>query len=129
MKILKITGQRARQAACEAVMGAPDGWMVRISLPTRSLDQNALLHALLTEISDSVEWAGQFRDVETWKRLLTCAWMRATGQSAEMLPAIDGHGFDVLYRRTSQLDVAEMRDLIEYVQAWHVTQKAETVAA
>ena len=100
---------------------------MRLSLPTRSLAQNALLHALLTDISVSTPWAGELRDVETWKRLLTCAWMRATGQGALMLPAIDGHGFDVLYRRTSQLDVAEMTELIEYIQAWHVTQEMETV--
>ena len=129
VKLLKITGPAARKAACEAVMSAPDGWMVRVSLPTRSLEQNALLHALLSEISESTPWAGQLRDLETWKRLLTCAWMRATGQGVEMLPALDGHGFDVLYRRTSQLDVAEMTELIEYVQCWHVTQQADKAAA
>ena len=127
MKILTLNNPLSRQAACRAIAEAPEGYVMRLSLPTRSLAQNALLHALLTDISASTPWAGELRDVETWKRLLTCAWMRATGQGALMLPAIDGHGFDVLYRRTSQLDVAEMTELIEYIQAWHVTQEMETV--
>jgi len=85
---------------------------------TRSLDQNAKLHALLGEIAAQVEWAGQKRDAETWKRLLTAAWMRTQGNAPEMLPAVDGHGFEVLYRRTSQLSVAECSELLEFVMAW-----------
>jgi hypothetical protein len=39
-----------------------------------------------------------------------------------MLPAIDGHGVDLVFRRTSQLTNAECNELIEYVQAWAVDQ-------
>lgn len=79
-----------------------------------------MLHAILHDIAAQKDWAGERRDVETWKRLMVCAWMRATGRSAEMLPALDGHGFDVLYHRTSRLGKSEMSELIEYVQAWAV---------
>ena len=89
---------------------------------TRSLAENAMLHALLTEISNKVEWAGKKRDAETWKRLLTAAWCRARGEHVEMLPALDGHGVDIVFRRTSQLTVSECAELIEYVQAWAVDQ-------
>lgn len=85
---------------------------------TRSADQNARLHALLGEISEQIEWAGAKRDIETWKRLLTAAWGRVQGEQPTILPALDGHGFDVLYRRTSQLTVSECSDLMEFVQAW-----------
>jgi len=84
----------------------------------RSLAENAMLHALLTEISRKVEWAGKKRDPETWKRLLTAAWCRARGEHVEMLPALDGHGVDIVFRRTSQLTRSECAELIEYVLAW-----------
>lgn len=84
----------------------------------RNLDQNALLHAALSEIAERVEWAGQKRDSETWKRLCTAAWLRTRGESVEVLPAIDGHGIDVVFRRTSKLTKPEMSDLIEYVSAF-----------
>lgn len=84
----------------------------------RSDAQNRLLHACLSEISKQVEWAGCKRDVETWKRLLTAAWLRARGEPIEMLPALDGHGVDIVFRRTSQLTKAECAELSEFVMAW-----------
>lgn len=84
----------------------------------RSDAQNALLHAVLTEIAKTREWAGSKRDVETWKRLLTAAWLRARGESVEVLPALDGHGIDVVFRRTSSLTKAECGELVEFIEAW-----------
>ena len=84
----------------------------------RSDAQNRLLHACLSEISKQVEWAGCKRDVDTWKRLLTAAWLRARGEPIEMLPALDGHGVDIVFRRTSQLTKAECAELSEFVTAW-----------
>ena len=84
----------------------------------RSDAQNRLLHACLSEISKQMEWAGAKRDVDTWKRLLTAAWLRARGEPIEMLPALDGHGVDIVFRRTSQLTKAECAELSEFVMAW-----------
>lgn len=114
----KITGDIARDAICRRIMHAPLGQMVRISEPSRSLEQNALLHAELQEISQKLKWAGGFRSVDDWKRLLTAAWMRATDRKVVLLPAVDGEGFDVLYQRTSTLTKTEMVDLVAYIQAW-----------
>lgn len=102
------------------------GWLVagdqRLTLEIRpekrSDAQNRLLHACLGEISKQVEWAGAKRDVDTWKRLLTAAWLRARGEPIEMLPAVDGHGVDIVFRRTSQLTKAECAELSEFVMAW-----------
>lgn len=87
---------------------------------TRSIKQNALLHAVLGDISKQLEWAGKKRDVETWKRLLVAAWLRARGESLEMLPAVDGHGVDIVFRRTSELTRAECSELTEYIMAWAI---------
>ena len=92
--------------------------VVEIRPETRSTAQNARLHAMLGDIARQVEWAGKKRDTDTWKRLLTAAWLRARGESVELLPAIDGHGVDVVFRRTSKLTRAECSELCEYVMAW-----------
>ena len=91
----------------------------------RSNDQNALLHALLSEIAAKVEWAGARRDVETWKRLCTAAWLRARGESLEVLPALDGKGIDVVYAPTSKLTKAELSELVEFVSAWAIEHGVE----
>lgn len=85
---------------------------------TRSSAENRMLHALIGEISRQKEWAGAKRDIECWKRLLTAAWCRTRGESVEILPALDGHGVDIVPARTSKLTKAECSDLIGYVQAW-----------
>lgn len=88
---------------------------------TRSHEQNALLHAILTEIAATREWAGQKRDAEVWKRLLTAAWLRARGEGVEVLPALDGYGVDIVFRRTSKLTTAECTELIEFIEAWRAS--------
>lgn len=110
----------ARNNAKIAIDEAPEGYQVKIEPITRSLAQNAKLHALLSYIASILEWAGSKRDVETWKRLLTAAWLRARNEPIEMLPSLDGHGVDIVFRRTSELTVNEMIELIEYIQSWAV---------
>jgi len=91
---------------------------ISVSEATRSSEQNAKLHATLNEIARQAKWAGQKWDAEVWKRLLTAAWMRTRGEQLVMLPALDGHGVDIVFRRTSSLSKAECSDLLEYVIAW-----------
>lgn len=119
-KVFRLVHQAARENAIRAVSEAPEGYAVEVKPVTRSLEQNAKLHAMLTDIARKLEWAGAYRDVEVWKRLLTAAWLRARGEPIEMLPALDGHGVDIVFRRTSELTVPEMIELIEYIQAWAI---------
>lgn len=58
-------------------------------------------------------------------RLLTAAWCRATGEPVTILPALDGHGVDLVPRRTSKLTKAECCELIEYITAWAVEHDVE----
>ena len=84
----------------------------------RSDAQNRMLHSMLGDIADQVEWAGAKRDIDTWKRLLTASWLRARGEHVEMLPALDGKGIDIVFRRTSHLTKAECAELCEFIMAW-----------
>lgn len=118
----------ARRRALQAVAEAPSGYVVDVREPTRSGDQNAALHARLTEIAARCEWVGKRHDLETWKRLLTAAWCRATGQAVTILPALDGQGVDIVFRRTSSLTKRECSDLLEYVNAWAAENCPEETA-
>lgn len=86
------------------------GWPVAVTVEpaksTRSVEQNAKLHAMLHDISRQKQWAGKWLDIEDWKRLMVAAWCRVNKESAILMPAIDGQGFDVIYRRTSKLSVS-----------------------
>ena len=102
----------------KALLIAGHRLILEVKPASRSQKQNRLLHAMLNEIAKQAEWAGSKRDIEVWKRLLTAAWCRARGESIEILPALDGHGIDVVFRRTSQLSRAECAELCDFIFAW-----------
>ena len=116
--------QQAHQVLREAAewlkprMLAGHQYALMIGEPPRSSEQNRLLHALLTDIARQVEWAGKKRHVDTWRRLVTAAWLRAEHEQVEMLPAIDGHGVDIIFERTSRMTRAQLSSLIDYVTMW-----------
>lgn len=119
----------ARRRAVAAVAEAPAGWVVEVRPPKRTGEQNALLHALLSEVADRCEWVGRRWDRDTWKRLLTGAWTRANKEPVVMLPALDGQGVEIVFRRTSTLSKRECADLIEFIQAWAAENMQDKVPA
>lgn len=90
---------------------------ISIDSVTRNHEQNAKLHAMLSDISMQAVHAGSKWDLTIWKRLLMYAWLRDTGERAQMIPSLDGSGFDVIYERTSKLTVKQMAEFIEFVYA------------
>jgi hypothetical protein len=116
--VLQPEPHPSRKLAKAQIDLAPDGYHCVISEPSRTLPENSLLHALIGEVARKIEWAGKKRDAETWKRLLVAAWCRVHGESVEVLPALDGHGVDIVPARTSKLTKKECADLIEYIYAW-----------
>jgi hypothetical protein len=117
-RLFILAHAKARQGAKDCIDQLPEGWRVECSPPRRGADINAALHAMLGEIAAAVPWAGKRRSIEVWKRLLVAAWTRAVGEQVEFLPALDGHGVDIVFRRTSAMTQAEMRDLLAFVEAW-----------
>lgn len=88
---------------------------VTIKEMDRSASQNRALHAALSDIAAQVEHGGKKWDVTIWKRLCTAAWLREEGEQALLIPAIDGHGFDVVFTRTSKLTVKQCASLLDWV--------------
>lgn len=95
------------------------------SLRERSTVKNAHLHAILGAIAKQKQWSGKWLDIEAWKRLMVAAYERANGRPAEFYPAIDGQGFDVVYRRTSRMAQDEIRELIYFAESWALEHGVE----
>jgi NinB protein len=93
-------------------------FVLSLRLETRSSAQNRLLHSRLSDVAKQVPWAGKRRSAETWKRLAMAAWLRARGEHVEILPALDGHGVDIVFERTSNLNRAECAELSDWILAW-----------
>ena len=108
----------SRSLAAGAVMGAPDGYVCKIEPPTRSLEQNALLHAALSDISSQVAWAGKKFDLEIWKRLCVAAWLREQNEKPLLIPSLDNIGVDIIYEKTSKLTTTQCSSLVEWCFAF-----------
>jgi hypothetical protein len=127
--ILRPENARQRMAAAwaHACEYLELGQAVRVEVsecrPTRSLDQNAMLHAICGDIAKQREWAGQKIDTEGWKRLLVDAWARHEGKSpGRVVPSLDGQSVVNLGIQTRSMRVGDMADLITFAQAWATEQ-------
>lgn len=109
--------KEARQRALQAVQEAPDGLVITISEPTRSLEQNAALWPILQAFSDQLEWPvnGSMTKLAPgeWKDVLSSAFKRETVRVAM---GLDG-GMVMLGSRTSKFSVREMSDFLEFLHA------------
>lgn len=78
----------------------------------RSLDQNAALWAMLSDVSDQVEWYGNQLKPEEWKHVFTAALKRY-----KVVPGLDG-GFVAVGMSTSAMSKREFSELLELIQAF-----------
>lgn len=104
-----------RVKVAKIVAALPKFSRVEIKGPARTLDQNSKLWAMLTDLSEQAEWAGKKRSTGDWKDLMTAAVKVAAG--LEAVPGLEG-GLMILGLHTSDLDVAEMADVITYMLKW-----------
>lgn len=111
-----LSGAVRRQQAHRLVASAPAGSIVRIETPRRSIDQNARLHAMITDVSRQVEWHGAKRNVEAWKDIFTAA-LRSANHGLDVVPGLNG-GFVLLGMHTSKMSKTEVGDLMTLIEAW-----------
>ena len=109
---ITLAHPEARRRALEAVREAPDGYVITIGEPTRTLEQNALLWPLLNAVSKQVEWYGSRLTTGEWKDVFTAS---LSGQKA--VPGIDG-GFVVCGFSTSNMGKRKFSDLCELILAF-----------
>jgi len=99
-----------REMIVKGLRGGPV--VVALKRPKRTLDQNAKLWPMLTDISRQVEWYGQKLNPYEWKDVLTAALKKQ-----KAVPGIDG-GLVMIGAHTSQMTKEEMSDLLEVIYAF-----------
>lgn len=106
-----------RQFVGSLVATSPPGCVVTIDPPRRTLDQNALLHALLTEAVEGglASDTGRRLTLDEAKVAFVSAWMIEEGHGSDIV-AFGGHAVQ-LRRSTTSFDKAEFSSLIEFIKA------------
>jgi hypothetical protein len=92
----------------------PVGTRVEFKKPKRSLPQNDRMWAMLTDIAQQKEHCGRKYTPDQWKVL----FMHACGREVQFLPALDNKTFVPWGQSSSDLSIAEMTDLIEFMLVW-----------
>jgi hypothetical protein len=116
-KIFNLVHQQARLGALQAVKDAPEGYMVSVSEPTRSLEANAAQWPILQAFADQIQWPINGRmewlTPDEWKDVLTAAFKRETVRVAM---GLDG-GMVMLGARTSKFAKKEFGEWLEFLHA------------
>jgi NinB protein len=107
-----IRGDTQRQLAKRLIDVAPLDAVVNVKEATRSLDSNAKLWAMLSDVSRAKP-DGRTHTAEVWKAL----FMNACGYEMQFLQGLDGNPFPAGFR-SSRLTVRQMADLITFVAAY-----------
>lgn len=115
-RFIRLIGAEQRAYAKARIDAAPDGWIVTVREPTRTLDQNAKLWAMLTDLSEQ-EAGGIKATPEEWK----CLVMHACGWECQFLPGLDGRPFPIGFR-SSQMSVSQMRELVDWLYSYGAEQ-------
>ena len=120
-KYFVLAHAQARRLASEACLNAPEGYVVQIKPPTRSLEQSAKFHAICGDIANSgYLWAGKPRTAAQWKCLFVSGHAVATGKGSDVVPGIESE-FINLRESTADMSRARGSSLIEYCEAFCAT--------
>lgn len=107
-----IDGERRTRAA-QAIHRVPDDWVVTIAPPTRTLDQNAKMHAMIADVMRQVDTDRKWT-ADEWKD----RFLHALGKEMNFLPDLDGRAFFPRGYRSSQLSKRDFADLVEIIYAF-----------
>lgn len=118
-KTFILAHDTARKGVGAFALTAPAGWHVTFRPPTRSLDQNARMWAMLTDVAQQVEWYGRKLTPEAWKCVFS-----ASLKKQDVVPGLHGD-FVVIGQSTSQMTISEMTDLMELMSAFGAGQGVE----
>jgi|GEM_PF-198382 len=96
---VRLTHENARQTAINAVNAAElnkdKPLVMKISVETRSMEQNRKIWAVIGDIQKQVVWGGKLRDGETWKNLIAFQALKEIAEedgksfNGDFLPTLD----------------------------------------
>lgn len=112
--LFTIRSDADRQRAANWARHAKDGMRIEFKAAKRSLEQNDLFWAVLTDVATQMKPRGRDYTTEEWKLLFMHAW----GREVRFIPALDGKSVVPVGQSSSDLSKDEMTDLIEWIFAW-----------
>ena len=92
---------------------------LEIKAESRSDEQNAKYHAMLSEIAAQAQHLGAKWSAEDWKRLLVDLFAKETGlQGGKIIPSLDSTGIVQLGLQTRNFTKEQAGDFITFLEAW-----------
>lgn len=110
---VRLVGARQLQLAHRLIDKAPQGAVVNVREATRTSDQNAKMHAMLSDVARAKP-GGRVLSTDAWKAL----FMHDAGFKCTFEQSLDGQGVVPLGFKSSRLSKAEFSDLIEAIYAF-----------
>lgn len=116
-KYIQLIDDSSRTDAITLIRDCPISYVITVSPPTRSLEQNKLLWSCLEDVSNQIPWRvnGEqtYISPEEWKDIFTAAM----NQELKIAEGIYG-GVVLLGLRTSHFTKSELSDLINFIHAF-----------
>lgn len=112
--VVVLAGMAERQKVAKWAMTAPVNSRVEFKAPKRSLPQNDRFWAMLTDVATQKEHAGRKYTPDQWKVL----FLHAIGREVQFIPSLDNATFIPWGQSSSDLSVGEMKDLMDFMEAW-----------
>ena len=92
---------------------------MEIKAESKSRDQEAKYHAMLSEIAEQASHLGAKWSAEDWKRLLVDLFAKETGlQGGKIIPSLDGQGIVQLGLQTRNFTKEQAMEFITFLEAW-----------
>lgn len=99
------------------MLDAHDAIKIEVREKTRTDEQNAKLHAMLSDIAKQATWQGDQLDIDGWKNLFVSGHAIATKSPYKLVMGMEGELVNVR-ERTSKMGVRRLASLIDYIEAW-----------
>lgn len=104
-----------RALAIRWIEQSPVGTRLEFKSKRRSIPQNSLMWARLTDLSVQLRWHGKHLTANDWKIVLLDSLKR---EHSRIVPSIDGDGFVDLGRSSSDLSKDEMGQFLDLIEAF-----------
>lgn len=110
-----LTGDKQRDFAHKLVAQAPLEYVVTITPPKKSREQERHYWALCNDFAKQATFNGAKLDADSWMSLFMDALLKGEGRT--IIPSLDGERFVQLNRSTKRLKKHEASALIEMIYA------------
>lgn len=120
--VLILRSKAEREQAKAWIDKAPTHTSVEFRKPRRSLPQNDRMWAMLTDVAEHFNARGGYHGLRLTPTDFKDVFSASLQREVRQAPSLDGTSMVLLGRRTSDMDVGEMADLITLIEAFGAAQ-------